>query len=98
MTETSPLLLGGVYLTKWDDRPFRVLAFDEFEVFYDCYWPSIDKWTFGNLRSKGYYYRMTLQRFLEDVKFIREQPLTVQELQTFRPELPFRVCRNKFLA
>jgi hypothetical protein len=97
MTQNS-LLLGGVYLTKHDERPFRILAFDDYEVFYDCYWQSIDKWTFGNLNSKGYYYRMTPQRFLEGATFLREQPMTEKELQTFRPDLPFRLCRNKHVC
>lgn len=98
MEEIYNLILGGVYQTRWDERPFRVLAFDEIEVFYDCYWLTIDRWTFGNLRSRGYYYRMTPDRFLDSAKFIREQPLTDQELKTYRPDLPFRICRNKSLV
>jgi len=98
MEQISNLILGGVYQTKWDERPFRILAFDDIELFYDCYWPSIDKWTFGNLNSKGYYYRMSPERFLNSGKLLREQPLTQKELETFRPYLPFRICRNKNIA
>jgi hypothetical protein len=98
MNQVLNLILGGVYQTKWDERPFRVLAFDDIELFYDCYWPSLDKWTFGNLKSKGYYYRMTPSRFLDSAQLLSKQPLTQKELETFRPDLPLRVCRNKNIA
>jgi hypothetical protein len=98
MTQISSLILGGVYLTKWDERPFRVLAFDDFQVYYDCFWPTLGTWTFGNIQRKGYYYSMTPQRFLEDSKFVRQQPLTAPEFQIFRPDLPLRMCCNKFLS
>lgn len=95
MMTTEGLVLGALYQTKLDARPFRVLAFDEFEVFYDCYWPSLERWTFGNLRSRGYYYRTTTVRFLDGATFLHESPLSDKEFQTFRPDLPFRICRNK---
>lgn len=95
MMTTGGLMLGAVYQTNMDTRPFRVLAFDNFEVFYDCYWPSLDRWTFDNLRSRGYYYRTTPVSFLDGATFLHESPLSSKEFQTFRPDLPFRVCRNR---
>jgi len=98
MTQNFTPILGGIYLTKWDERPFRILAFDDYEIFYDCYWQAINKWSFGNLKGKGSYYRMTPQKFLDGATLLREQPMTENEFQVFRPDLPFRLCRNKHLS
>ena len=96
MDREIKLIAGGVYQTYFSDTPSRVIAFDEIEVFYDAYWPTLDKWAFSsNLKSKGYYYRTLPRIFLKDVTFLREQPLTIDELKTFRPDLPFRLSRNK---
>jgi hypothetical protein len=96
MTNEIKLISGGVYQTYFSDTPSRVIAFDDIEVFYDAYWTTIDKWTFSsNLKSKGFYYRTIPRIFLKEVVFIREQPLTTDEFITFRPDLPFRLCRVK---
>jgi len=96
MYKETKLIIGGIYQTYFSDKPSRVIAFDDIEVFYDAYWPTLDKWTFSsNLKSKGYYYRTLPRIFLKDVTFLREQPLTNDEFKTFRPDLPFRLCRNK---
>lgn len=99
MTTEIRLISGGVYQTYFSDAPSRIIAFDDIEVFYDAYWPTIDKWTFSsNLKSRGYYYRTIPRIFLKDVIFLREQPLTTDELLTFRPDLPFRLCRYKKMS
>lgn len=93
------LILGGVYKTKWDERPFRVLAFDNSEVFYDCFWPSLNQWTFASsLKRKGYYYRMSLTNFIDQIEFIREQDLTEIEKTIFLPKLPFRICQYENIS
>lgn len=96
MNSTTNLILGGVYKTKFHPDPHRVIAFDNYEVFYDGYWPTLDKWTFSDsLNSKCFYYRTIPSVFLDSATFLREQPLTERESSIFRPDLPFRICRNK---
>ena len=90
------LISGGVYQTGLSDDPCRIIAFDEIEVFYDAYWSSLGEWTFSSSpRSRGYYYRTPPKFFLKDAIMLREEPLTINELKVFRPDLPFRLCRNK---
>jgi hypothetical protein len=90
------LISGGVYNTILSEDPVRVLRFDDIEVFYDAYWSSLDKWTFASsLKRSGAYYRTTPGVFLRNATFLRPQPLTSEELNTFRPDLPNRLCRNK---
>jgi len=93
------LLSGGVYKTILSDDPVRVLAFDDIDVFYDVYWSSLNKWTFSSsLKRRGTYYRTSPGIFLKSAIFLREQPLTKDEFTVFRPDLPFRLCRNKEIA
>ena len=95
----TQLISGGIYQTILSDAPCRVIAFDDIEVFYDAYWPTLNKWSFSdNLKRQGTYYRTLPKIFLKGATFLREEPLTADELNTFRPDLPFRLCRNKFLA
>jgi hypothetical protein len=95
MTMLVPLEIGEVVQTRWDKRPFRVLAFDEVEVFYDCWWPEIEQWTFGAKRKKSIYYRMATDRFLESVIRLRIDIPSEEELLLHRPELPLRAYRDR---
>jgi hypothetical protein len=79
------LIQGGVYKTILSPEPLRVLAFDNFEVHYDAFWSSLDKWTHASdLKSSGIYYRSSADAFLKNATFIREQPLTEDEFRVFR--------------
>jgi hypothetical protein len=93
------LTLGGVYKTDWDDRPFRIIGLDDVEVFYDCLWPHDNSWTFsGNFKKKCYFYRTSRPVF--ERKSVQQDivPLTTEEKQAFRPDLPMRLCRSKALS
>jgi hypothetical protein len=92
------LKLGGIYRTEWDDRPFRVIGFDDIEVFYDCLWPHDNSWTFsGNFKRKCYFYRTSSLLFASKSELIEYVPLTEQEQNSFRPDLPMRMGRTKEL-
>jgi hypothetical protein len=98
MAMSSDLALGGVYKTSFTEYPCRIIAYDEFEVLYDAYWPGLDKWTFAsNLKRKGTYYRITPTLFIRDSRILEVKPLTDQELRVFIPHLPMRLCRFKEL-
>lgn len=98
MDKKVNLISGGVYQTTFSEEPCRVIAFDNVEVHYDTYGSFSDKWMFAsNLKRQGTYYRTTSTVFSKDAVLLREQPLTKEELEIFRPDLPFRVCRNKQL-
>ncbi len=90
------LVSGGVYKTILSEEPVRILRFDDIDVFYDAYWSSLDKWAFASsLKRSGTYYRTSPNIFLRNATFLRHQPLTTEEINTFRPDLANRLCRNK---
>jgi hypothetical protein len=96
MNTEVKLISGGVYKTNFSEEPIRILRFDDIEVFYDSYWSSLNKWTFASsLKRSGTYYRLSTDFFLKNTTFLRYQPLTTEEIDTFRPDLPNRLCRNK---
>jgi hypothetical protein len=93
------LVLGGVYKTIRSDSLIRILAFDNIEIFYDVYYCSLNEWAFASkLKRQGTYYRQAHNIFLQNATFIKEQTLTEDEFKVFRPDLPFRLCRNKEIA
>ena len=93
------LISGGVYKTILSEDPVRVLAFDNFQVFYDAYWRSLAKWDLSSrLRRRGAYHRTSPRIFLKNATFLREQPLTEEEFNVFRPDLSFSLCRNKNIS
>jgi hypothetical protein len=89
------LEIGEVVQTKWDSRPLKVIAWDDIEVFYDCWWPELGKWTFGAVRRKAIYYRMSVRRFVEGMKRLRMDPVTAEARELHRPDLPLRLYRTK---
>ncbi|MDJ1506075.1 hypothetical protein [Xanthocytophaga agilis] len=88
------LELGGIYKTIYDSRPYRVLAFDEIEVLCDCSNTSLSYWKFVNPRARYYYYRMPTALFLDNVTFLKSQPLSETESNMYMPQLPLRACRH----
>ena len=89
------LTLGDIYKTSFDERPFRVIGFDDFEVFYDCLW-SDNSWTFsGNFKGNVAFYRMSRDLFISRSKLIGHEELTDEERFYFRPELPMRFGRTR---
>src|SRR5690606_17674896 len=80
-----------------DRRPMRVIGFDEMEVFYDCLWPD-NSWTFsGNFKKRCFFYRSSTERFEQNSKKIDFLPLTNEEFNIFRPDLPLRIGKTEIL-
>ena len=89
------LIAGGIYSTNWDERPIRVLAFDDYELFYDCYLPELKNWSrSGNIRTFDFY-KISSEYFLANSKQIGILELSEQEHLKFKLNFPFRFCRIK---
>ncbi|MEL0457606.1 hypothetical protein WJN01_15300 [Flavobacteriaceae bacterium SZ-1-7] len=87
--------LGDIYKTEFDERPLRIIGFDDYEVFYDCLW-SENNWTFSNnFGVKTIFYRMSTEIFKTKSELIENLSLTEKESQYFRPDLPMRFGRTK---
>jgi hypothetical protein len=96
---TDKLTLGGIYKTNWDNSTARIIGLDDFEVFYDGYWSHENSWTFsGNFKKKCFFYRTSRQAFEEKSVQHDVLPLTTEEKQAFRPDLPMRLGRSKALS
>ncbi len=94
----ADLALGGVYQPDWDKRPLRIIGLDEHEVFYDCEW-SDGQWTFsGNFKRTCIFYRVPTALFATRSQRIGDLPLTPEEWNAFRPDLPMRLGRSKDLS
>ena len=89
------LSVGGVYTTSWEDRPMRVIAFDELELFYDSWWEHKNDWGLRSHNGKVIFYRSSTSRFAETAKLLRVDPLSDEEMAKYKLDLPFRVCRHK---
>ena len=87
--------LGEIYKTEFDERPFRIIELDDYEIFYDCLW-SENNWTFsGNFRGKSIFYRMETDLFKGKSELIDFKKLSEKEFEYFRPDLPMRFGRTK---
>lgn len=91
------LLLGGVYTTSWEGEQMRVLAYDEFELFYDTWWEHKNDWGLRCYNGKMLFFRSSTSRFAESAVLQRVDPLTNEELEKYKLNLPFRICRFKNL-
>jgi hypothetical protein len=95
----STMVLAGVYKTGITEKPVRVIAFDNRQIFYDTWWESCNGWGYKNsLKSKVYYYRSLFDSFLKTSEFLHIEPLEDIEVRVHRPDLPFSVCRNAELS
>jgi hypothetical protein len=86
---SSDLHIGAVFQTEWDSRPIRVIAFDEEQVMYDCWWPHIPGWGIESLNRDITYYRTPTCLLLSKSKYLRTEEYTEAELSIHRPDLPF---------
>jgi len=87
------LVVGGIYNVNWDKRPMKVLAFDDKELFYDCYCPELKKWTFsGNIRTLTFY-RVPTEYFILTSEQIDIVNISEKEYDLFKLNFPFRFCR-----
>lgn len=95
----SDLKLGGIYITKWDKRPFRIIGIDEIEVFYDCLWPHNNSWSFsGKFNERCSFYRLPRQLFTENSTLRDFINFTEEEKHFFRPDLLMRIARLKIVS
>jgi len=86
------LQIGAVLQPDWDERPLRVIAFDDREVMYDCWWPHKAGWGFASLRGTITYYRVPCELLLKGCTYLRTEPLTQLEFDVHRPDLPLRIA------
>jgi len=87
------LQVGAVFQPEWDSRPIRVIAFDDEQVMYDCWWPHVPGWGIDSLNRTISYYRIPLSLLLEKSKYLRTEEYTDAELSIHRPDLPFGFAR-----
>ncbi len=93
MSDTSDdLHLGAVLQINWDARPIRIIALDDVEVFYDCWWPHDNVWGFGTTRGTCSYYRVPRKLLAERSKYVRTEIFTPSEESRHRPDLPLRLA------
>lgn len=93
---SNKLKLGEIYKTEGDESTYRVIGFDEIEVFYDYLWPHNNSWTFsGHFKKKCYFYRTSVALFIDKSTPLNYIPLTIEEQKAFRPDLPIRIGRTK---
>jgi hypothetical protein len=93
------LTLGGIYKTNRDSSTARIIGLDDVEVFYDAYWPHDNTWTFsGKFKKKCYFYRTSRRLFADKSVQLDILPLTDEERQAFRPDLPMRLGRSKAIS
>lgn len=86
---SSDLHVGAVFQPEWDSRPIRIIAFDDEQVMYDCWWPHIQGWGIDSLSRTISYYRLPLSLLLKRSKYLRTDEYTEAELSVHRPDLPF---------
>jgi hypothetical protein len=89
--------LGAVFQPDWDERPIRVLVFDEVETLYDCWWPHNNAWGLSKLPGNASYYRIPTPFLKARAARLRLEPLTPAEFAVHRPDLPLRLCRVRNL-
>ncbi|WP_298782727.1 hypothetical protein [uncultured Polaribacter sp.] len=90
--------LGEIYKTEFDERVFRIIGLDNYEVFYDCL-SNENKWTFsGNFKRKSIFFRMGVELFKIKSELIKREEFTEKEAEYFRADLPMRFGRIKDLS
>lgn len=86
---SGELHAGAVFQREWDNRPIRIIAFDDEQVMYDCWWPHVPGWGIDSLNRTIAYYRLPLSLFLNKSRYLRTEEYTKAELSVLRPDLPF---------
>lgn len=84
---------GDVLAVKWDTRAIRVIQADESETFYDVEWEQ-HRWGLERART-AIFYRIRTDYLKETSRIVRSQPLSSQELDKLRPDLPMRFFRHQ---
>jgi hypothetical protein len=92
------IALGAVYDVLWSPNSVRVVAFDRDIVMYDTWWPHKGAWAMARLRGTFTYYRVWRDYFEAHSRYVRADPLTEQERQVHRPDLPFAFAQRPSLS
>lgn len=92
---TSLLSPGNVFASDLAVDPVRIIACDGLTVFYEAWWSHEKDWSYKcNLNGRVIYYRSSVQNFLRGASYFRNDPLSQEELNVHRPDLPLYLCRN----
>jgi len=91
---------GAVF--RWthlgDARPMRMLVPDGDVVMYDAWWPHLKGWGLGDVvqtkRKNVSYYVVPSRVVLEKGEYLRSEPLSREERDLHRPDLPFCAVRS----
>jgi hypothetical protein len=92
------ITLGCVYEMESFPNPVRIVAFDDQVVMYDTWWPHRGAWAMAKLLGAFVYYRMPRTVFEAHSRFVRNEPLSEQELNVHRPDLPFAFAQRSDLS
>jgi hypothetical protein len=85
----SQLHSGAVFQTPWNDRPIRIIAFDERQVMYDSWWPHLPGWGINSLSRTVSYFRLPTALLFSKAEYVRTEEYSDAELLVHRPDLPF---------
>ena len=94
----SHISIGAVFDPDWSADPVRVVAFDSDVVMYDAWWPHKGAWAMAKLLGTFSYYRLERDYFQAHSRYLRADPLTEQEVQVHRPDLPFSFGQHEDLS
>ncbi len=94
----SAMNLGAVFKVDWSAEPVRVIAFDGHVVMYDTWWAHRESWGMSKLNGKYSYYRLHRDYFQKHASLLRSEPLTEQEVEVHRPDLPFAFATHQSLS
>jgi len=92
----SSIELGAVFQFDWDERPIRVIAFDDDVVMYDSWWESTNSW--AKLTWRFFYYRTRRDFFETRSRYLRTDPYTEEEYNVHRPDLPLAFATHDSLS
>lgn len=96
--KSSHISIGAVFDLDWPADPVRVVAFNNDVVMYDAWWPHNGAWGMAKLLGTFSYYRLERNYFQAHSRYLRADPLTEQEMQVHRSELPFSFGQHEDLS
>ncbi|MEO6567490.1 MAG: hypothetical protein ABIO94_01905, partial [Opitutaceae bacterium] len=92
--DLTQLCVGAVFTIKHCDKPVRVIAYDEIEVFYDAFWGEEVGWGMELGSRRVIYYRVCTPLFLDGAEKLRVDEPSARFLAKHRPDLPLRFGRS----
>lgn len=91
---SDELQVGAVFQREWDNSPIRIIAFDDEQVMYDCWWPHVPGWGIDSLNRTIAFYRLPRSLLLNKSRYLITEKYTKAELSVLRPDLPFGLARS----